>query len=175
MPIDPAEPRFPLHEALARFFARAGRRTRVPLAELADLLGMHSEALRAMLLSEDGVDGDTIPWGNAATYLFDAWPRAEILAALGPQHARRIPRQFHPTRVNWSIPAFIVRAMEHQAAAEWMRDPRIRASSSPNHLIARGIDDYVADLLFNEIQPETVVAFQDDPAFLAAYHYPDPD
>ncbi len=35
--------------------------------------------------------------------------------------------------------------------------------------------NYVADLLFNEIQPETLVAFGGDPAFLAAYHFPGRD
>ena len=44
-------------------------------------------------------------------------------------------------------------------AAEWRRDPRVLHSSSPNHTAARGIHDYVTDLLFNEIRPETLVAF----------------
>jgi hypothetical protein len=30
----------------------------------------------------------------------------------------------------------------------------------------------VADVLYNEINPATVAAFRDDPAFLRAYHYP---
>ena len=101
--------------------------------------------------------GDPSVHELAAAYLFDAWPRAAILAALGQEHAGRIPAQFHPVRVDWSIPVFIVRAMEHQAAG----------AVSP-----RRVDDYMADLLFNEIQPETLLAFRDDPGFLAAYHYP---
>jgi hypothetical protein len=36
----------------------------------------------------------------------------------------------------------------------------------------RGVDDYVADLLFNQIEPATVAAFGGDGAFLAAYHFP---
>ena len=98
---------------------------------------------------------DTLPLAEAAGYLFDAWPRARLLETLGSAHARRVPEQFHPTPVTWSVPFFIVRAREHQAAA----DPR-------------GVDDYVADLLFNEIEPQTVLALRDDPAFLAAYHFP---
>jgi hypothetical protein len=172
MPIDPAAPRFPLHEDLVRFFALQGRR-RVPLALLADLLGMNPSALRGTLLAEGGDrDVESIPWPEAAAYLFDAWPRVDILAALASDHLKRIPRLFHPTRVNWSIPIFIVRAMEHQAAAAWRRDPRLLASISPNNNAARGIHDYVADLLFNEIQPETQFAFRDDPEFLAAFKYP---
>jgi hypothetical protein len=158
MPIDPAAPPFPPRELLARFFALDGRRARVPLAQLAGLLGMRPGALRAMLLAEGGRRNvESIPWPEAAAYLFDAWPRAAILAALGQEHAGRIPAQFHPVRVDWSIPVFIVRAMEHQAAG----------AVSP-----RRVDDYMADLLFNEIQPETLLAFRDDPGFLAAYHYP---
>lgn len=47
--------------------------------------------------------------------------------------------------------------MEHQAAAD-----------------ARGVDDYVSDLLFNEIQPGTLEAFRGDAAFLDAYWFPGP-
>jgi hypothetical protein len=119
--------------------------------------------------------GETLTWSEAAAYLFDAWPRAQLLDTLGPDYARRVPHHFHPTRVTWSIPIFIVRAMEYQAAAEWRHDPRLQRSISPNHTAARGVHDYVTDLLFNEIQPQTVVAFHDDPVFLAAYHYPSRD
>lgn len=175
MPIDPATPEFPLHEHLARFFT-TDRRRRVPVAHVAELLGTTTERFRAMLDSEGGRRrSDTLPWAEAAGYLFDAWPRARLLDALGPGHARHVPPDFHPTRVTWSIPIFIVRAMEHQAAAEWRRDPRVLTSIAPNHTAARGIHDYVSDLLFNEIQPETLVAFGHDPAFVAAYHFPDRD
>lgn len=157
MPIDPATPPFPLREPLARFFA-ADRRKRVPVSRVAELLGIPTEMFRAMLDAEGGRRSSaTLTWAEAAGYLFDAWPLAQLLETLGPEHAHRVPRDFHPTRVTWSIPIFIVRAMEHQAAAE-----------------QRGVHDYVADLLFNQIQPETLAAFRDDPAFLAAYHFPGP-
>lgn len=175
MPLDPAEPRFPLHEPLARFFA-ADMRERIPLSQVAELLGTTTKVLRSMLASEGGRrPSATLAWPEAAAYLFDAWPRAQLLETLGPVHAARIPRHFHPTRVTWPIPIFILRAMEHQAAAEWRRDPRVRSSISANHTAARGVADYVTDLLFSEIQPETVIAFRDDPAFLAAYDYPGGD
>jgi hypothetical protein len=175
MPIDPAEPMFPLHEPLARFFA-ADPRERVPISRAAELLGITPEHFRSVLAAEGGRRrGDSLTWGEAAAYLFDAWPRAQLLDTLGPEHARNIPLQFHPTRVIWSIPIFIVRAMEHQAAAEWRRDPRLQRSISPNHTAARGVHDYVADLLFNAIEPQTIDAFRDDPAFLAAHNYPTGD
>ncbi len=175
MPIDAATPTFPLHEPLARFFASDPRK-RVPLSRVAELLGISTELFRSMLDKEGGRrPSATLPWAEAAGYLFEAWPLSRLLETLGPEHARRVPHQFHPTRVTWSIPIFIVRAMEHQAAAEWRRDPRVQVGISPNHSAARGVDDYVADLLFNGIQPETLVAFRDDRDFLVAYHYPSPD
>jgi hypothetical protein len=175
MPIGPTTPRFPLHEHLARFFT-TDRRRRVPLSHVAELLGITTDMFRSLLAGEGGHRcSDTLPWAEAAAWLFDAWPRAQILDALGPEHASRVPPAFHPTRVSWSIPIFIVRAMEHQAAAEWRRDPRVLTSITPNHTAARAVDDYVADLLFNEIQPETLIAFESDPAFLAAYHFPSRD
>jgi len=153
MSIDPAEPMFPLHEPLARFFAMDPRK-RVAISQVAELLGITPESFRSMLAGEGGRRrGDTLAWDEAAAWLFDSWPLAQLLDTLGPGHARHVPRHFHPTRVAWSIPVFIVRAMEHQAAA-------------------RGVHDYVTDLLFNEIQPETLVAFGGDPAFVAAYNYP---
>lgn len=173
MPIDAASPLFALHEPLVRFFA-AGPRDRVALSQVAELLGVTPGMFRAMLDAEGGRrDTGRLPWADAAGYLFDAWPLAQLLETLGPEHAHRVPRDFHPTRVTWSIPVFIVRAMEHQAAAEWRSDPRVQSGSvSPDHSAARGVHDYVTDLLFNQIQPETLVAFRGDPAFLAAYHFP---
>ncbi len=172
MPIDSTTPKFPLHEHLARFFTADPRR-RVPVSHVAELLGVTTQMFRSMLDSEGGRRrSDTLPWAEAAAWLFDAWPRAHLLDALGPGHASRVPAGFHPTRVSWTIPIFIVRAMEHQAAAGWRRDPRVQQSVFPNHTAARGVHDYVADLLFNEIQPETLAAFDGDPTFVAAYNFP---
>ena len=175
MPIDPATPKFPLHEQPRRFFTTDPRR-RVPVSHVAQLLGITTEMFRAMVDSEGGRHrSETLPWAEAAAYLFDAWPRAQLLAALGPVHGRRVPPDFQLTRVSWSIPIFIVRAMEHQAAADWRLDPRVLTSITPNHAAARGVDDFVTDLLFNEIRPETLDAFRGDPAFLAAYNFPSRD
>lgn len=172
MPIEPAAPRFPLAESLTRFF-RVDPRARVPLAQVAELLGTHPDALRMMLREEGGRRRtDSLPWTEAAAYLFDAWPRARILDALGPGFAGIIPPDFQLTRVSWALPIFLVRAMEHQAARAWQDDPRVRASLTPNPLYARGIDDYIGDVLYGEIQPETVAAFRDDRAFVRALHYP---
>jgi len=42
----------------------------------------------------------------------------------------------------------------------------------PGGFHSPSVDDYVADILFNEIQPATVAALAHDAAFVQAYHYP---
>ncbi len=159
MPIETAMPQFPRTELLRRFF-RTDPRARVPLADLADLLGVSLEAARAILEEEGGhPPDDRIAWSEAAALLFDAWPRAGILDALGPELGQVIPAEFSPASVRWSVPVFVLRAMEYQAA---------RAS----HGHSRGIDDYIADLLHAAIEPATLAAFGDDASFLRAFHYP---
>lgn len=173
MPTEPASPRFPLPESLARFF-RLDPRARVPLTQVADLLGTTTEAVRA-LLRREGVPrriGTTMPWTEAAAYLLDAWPRAHLLDALGPTHAHLVPADFHLTRVTWSLPIFLVRAMDHQAARAWQTDPRTRSAVVPDPFHSRPTEDYIADVLYGEIQPETVTAFRDDSAFMRALLYP---
>jgi hypothetical protein len=172
MPTDPASPRFPLPESLTRFF-RLDPRARVPLAQVAELLGTTPDHLGATLRDElPRSRTASIAWTEAAAYLFDAWSRADLLDALGPDSAGLIPAAFHLTRVPWSLPIFVVRAMEHQAARTWQDDPRLRRTLAPDHLHARRVDDYLADLLYAEIQPETLRAFRDDRAFLRAFYYP---
>ena len=167
MPTEPASRRFPLSESLERFF-RLDPCARVSLTQVADLLGTTTEAVQALLRHEGvpGRIGTSIPWTQAAAYLFDAWPRAEIFNALSAGAAELIPSQFHLTRVTWSLPIFLVRAMEHQAARAWHTDARVRTT------LARLTEDYVADLLYTEIEPATLAAFRHDKAFLHAFHYP---
>jgi hypothetical protein len=169
------EPRFPHPAALAGFFRRE-RRDRVGVAELALLLGAPAAQVRDILRSE-GADlrHDSTGWGEVAGYLFDAWPRARILRALGPELARSIPPAFHPAPVRWRIPPFIVRAIRHQAARLYAGDPRLDPEGAAGRFVSPSVDDYVADILFNEIQPATVTALADDRAFLEAYLYPPVD
>lgn len=180
MPIEPAGPAFPRHETLLRFF-RMSPAAPVMLSDVAELLGTTPSAVRAML-RDDGAGPlrGSIPWTEAAAYLFDAWPRAAILDALGlpgdprPDGAETVPPEFGLTRVHWRLPIFVVRAMEHQAAAAWRNDPRVRRSLAVHPGYARGVADYVADLLYDAIEPATVEAFRHDQAFLRAFHYPFP-
>jgi hypothetical protein len=174
MSSDPSAPRFPLHETLARFFLLDPRRS-VSVADLAALLGTTPELVGEILRAESGSRRQgRVGWPDAAAHLFDSWPREQLLARLGPDLAHLIPAGAHTTRVQWALPIFIVRAMEHQAAVAWGRDPRVASSTRPNPLFARAVDDYVADRLLSEIEPETLAAFRHDSDFLRAYHYPFP-
>lgn len=147
------------------------RRVRVPM--LARLLGASAEQVREVLLNE-GVQlrSDSVEWGEAAAYLFDAWPRAQIIDALGPDAARLIPAAFHPAGVHWRIPLFILRAIEHQAALMHENDPRVNPAAIEGHFISPALEDYIADILFAEIHPSTVADLASDTAFVEAYHYP---
>lgn len=173
MPIQPAQPQFPGKESLRRFFA-ADRRVPVPLAELASLLGVSQEAARAILDAEGGhPPGEPVAWSEAAALLFDAWPRMAILDALGPRPGGLIPAELRLVPVRWSIPIFVLRAIEHQALRAWYGDPRGRVLGLvPAASHARALDDYIADLLHAAIEPATLAAFGDDPSFLRAFHYP---
>jgi hypothetical protein len=174
MPNESAAPLrlFPRREVLAGFF-RTDPRGRVRVPALAQLLGAPDSRVRDVLLG-DGVElrFDSLAWGEAAGYLFDAWPRARIIAALGPDATRLIPAAFHPTRVRWRIPIFILRAMRHQAALMREHDPRVNAGATAPHFLSPAVEDYIADILFTEIQPSTVAHLETDRAFFAAYHYP---
>jgi hypothetical protein len=175
MSIEAAAPAFPDRESLVRFF-KMPPHALVPIAEVAALLGMTIDAFREVLRAEgsDALDS-SIPWTEAAGYLLDAWPRADLLDALGAEASNLIPSEFQLVAVNWSLPIFLVRALEHQAAAVWANNPRLPGSAATGGRQSRRVQDYVADLLYNEIQPDTVRALGDDSAFMAAYRYPAAD
>jgi len=158
MPVQSNASRFPVRELLAEFF-RMDPRERVSSGKLAGLLGTSVEQVLELLRAEGlSAHADSAEWTDAATYLLDAWPRRRVIDALGDDLAReRIPSGVRPVPVPWHLPPFIVLAMEHQAS---------RAHPS------QAVDDYVADTLYGEIQPETVAALAHDPAFLAAYRFP---
>lgn len=176
MPNETATPQFPSPEMLRKFF-RTDPHSAVPLSQAARLLGLTTAAFRRLLDAEGGHGlKKTVPWHEAAAYLFDAWSRERILEALGEEEAARvIPAEFRLVRVEWQLPLFLVRALLHQAAQEGAPDHRLRRRLPPDPVYARGVDDYVADLLYMEIRPETLEHFGGDAAFMAAYLYPVPE
>jgi hypothetical protein len=163
--------RFPRRDALVRFFGVHARRP-VALSELADLLGTAPEIAAAMLYEGWRVEGDPVPWPEAAATLLDAWPRAAILGALGANDAGVIPAGVQLTRVTWPIPRFVLQAMEREAALARSCDPRLHADAKPHAMHARGLADYVADVLHAAIRQDTLDALRDDARFVRAYHFP---
>src|SRR5688500_1366625 len=101
MPVESNAPRFPVRGLLAEFF-RMERDARVPAAMLAELLGISDEQLTE-ILHVDGVgeDAGSVEWGDAATYLFDTWPRTRIFDALDAPLLERIPAGVRPAPIQW--------------------------------------------------------------------------
>lgn len=149
----------PPHAALVRFLTRC---VPVPLSEAARLLGRTEAEVRLGAAANGALIRDgLVPWSEVAFELFAAWPRALILDTLG-NRTDVVPAGLHLTQPGWSIPAYIVRAMEEQS----------RTVSGPGGSV-RGVDDYVADLLHQAIDPSVITELLRDPAFLVAYDYPD--
>ena len=165
-------PSFPARKALEEFF-QLDRRQSVGVAFLAQLLGATDEQVRRVLLSDGlGEQLDSLEWADAAGYVFDAWPHAQLLAALSRDVRRSIPSAFHPIRVPWRIPAFIVRAMKHQAVLMRQNDPRVDPAGPNVCFASPSLEDYIADVLLSGIHWPTVAALANDAAFLEAYQYP---
>lgn len=168
-------PRFPYSRNVLAFFRR-NRQARVRVSQLARLLDAPVEQVKHILHLE-GVElrNNSVEWGEAAACLLDAWPRHRIIQALGPASGRFVPSEYHPERVCWAIPFFIVRAIEHQAALMRAQDPRVNPDASHPRFVSLSVADYVADILFNEIEPTTVAALARDPGFIEAYLFPPVD
>ena len=132
--------------ALARFFA-SDRNASVSVAETAELLGM-TTAQAGRFAEVEGA----LSWEEVAYHLFGIRSRAELLAAAGPDG---VPAELQLERVAWRLPRYVLRAMRHQAAQE-----------------RRTLDDYVADVLHERIDLETVEALRDERAFIEAFYFP---
>ncbi|HYI11656.1 MAG TPA: hypothetical protein VEK57_21545 [Thermoanaerobaculia bacterium] len=172
MPIRTDTYRFPTAELLVRFF-QADPAQPVALAEAAALVGLTREQFREVLDAEGGhAPGDTVLWSEAAAYLFDAWPRKDILELVEAEAGPRIPAGFKLRRVEWWLPDFVVDAMKHQAGQDWQDDPRLRhrLHLAPDRVCT--VEDYVADLLYLAITPETVRHLGRLRDFHDAYVYP---
>jgi hypothetical protein len=165
MPRRPDAPALPSRADLIRFLTE-----RAPLSvpAAARLLGTTARKLRRRAAA-DGVllPGGRVPWSEVAFALFVVWPRALVLDTLGDA-VDVIPHDLHLTRPVWDLPIYLVRAMEEQA-----HQTRSCADAVGGTSPRRDVADYVADLLHQAIDPELVTALRRDPAFLAAYEYPE--
>jgi len=151
----------PDRKTLIRFFTE---RRDLSVPEAARLLGWPPRALLSRVREEAALLPDSrIAWADVAFWLLQAWPRAQLLGILGKQ-ASLIPPDLHLTEVRWRLPLYVVRALELQAALQRTSSLDVRSTD---------IADYVADELHLLIEPETVETLQHDPAFRAAYDYPE--
>jgi hypothetical protein len=157
----PVVPPFPSKESLLAFF-----RTREPvrLASAAYLLAIPEHEICARVADETSFIGqDSIPWVDVVRWLFELWPLSRLAAALPegtlPEELRTVS-----VRVAWSIPAYLVTAIEVQAYR------KMRAGA-----VLRGLapEDYVAEMLQSAIEAETLDALDGDAAFLDAFFFPE--
>jgi hypothetical protein len=171
MPIRPDTSKLPPAELLARFF-QADPAQPVPLAEAAALLGMSAFELRGVLRAEGGHErGNRVRWSEVAAYLFDAWPRKPLVTAIERAADPVLPPKFRLMRVDWWLPLFLVQAVRYQAAHDPAAGSRL-PRRLPAGLAEPGVEDYVSDLLFAHIGPETLEHFRSDEKFMRAYQYP---
>jgi hypothetical protein len=155
MPRRPDAGPFPSRADLIRFLTG---RTPLSIHEAARILGWSAARVRRRA-SADGVmlPGGLVPWTEVAFALFTARPRALVLDTLGDA-VDLLPHDLQLTRPAWDVPIYLVRAMEEQARR-----------TQP----ARAVDDYVADLLHQAIDPRLIESLRRDPLFAAAYDYPE--
>lgn len=172
MLIDSSIPGFPLRGMLQRFFRR-DRSAPVHLDDVAELLGMTWEQVRAMAQRDDTLlRNGMLPWEEVAYQLFRLWPRVELLEMLGPDDDHHIPKLFFPAPLQLQVPLYLHLAMEHQAKRAWDEDERVKAQTFLRRVVPRGLHDYISDILHEYVDDRTIFAFRGNAAFLDAFHYP---
>jgi len=140
-------------QALIRFFTE---QPVLPVKEVAALLGRHPADVLSRAREQDVLlPGNQVAWSDAALWVLHEWPRARLFQMLG-KYARALPSELHLTPIRWRLPLYLVRALEKQA-----------------HLHDIPVEDEVANTLDLAIDDETVNALKSDPAFRAAYNYPE--
>lgn len=157
----PVVPSFPSKDSLVTFF-----RTREPvrLASAAYLLAIPEHEICARVADETAFIGqDSIPWVDVVRWLFELWPLSRIAAVLPegtlPEELRGVS-----VRVAWSIPAYLVTAIEQQTYRK-MRPNAVLRGLTPQ--------DYVAEVLQSAIEAETLDALDGDIAFMDAFFFPE--
>jgi hypothetical protein len=157
----PRTPTLPPKKTLIRFF---GDRRPVPLDVAAELLGFSTEWVRARAASDAMLlPREKVPWEDVMHWFLHAWPRDTVIARLTPDADVLIPEGLHLRTVQWRLPAYLVAAIEAQAALDAGREhDRHDASVGP----------YLAEQLHNIIDESTVAALAGDDDFLTAFHFP---
>jgi hypothetical protein len=154
-------PTLPPKETLIHFFADRGP---VPLEVAAQLLGFPTEWVRARAAAEAMLlPGEKVAWEDVMHWFLHAWPREAVIARLAPDADGLLPAGLHLRTVQWRLPAYLVAAIEAQAALDAGRR-RDRHDAS--------VETYLAEQLHNIIDDATVAALAGDEEFLAAFHFP---
>jgi hypothetical protein len=150
----------PSPEALRRFFRESRS---FSIAEAASLVGWTPAEVKLRAREEDVLlRGNLVRWRDVAGWLVESWRRQWLLDALGSE-AAVLPAGLHLTRPGWSLPYYIVHAMNVQWRTEALPHRTVRPAT---------IDDYMSDLLHRAIDTHTVALLRRDPDFVTAYEFP---
>lgn len=154
-------PPFPSKDSLAAFFRS---RSPVRLASASYLLAIPEHEICARVADETAfVDGDSIPWVDVARWLFEVWPLSRLRSALPdsvlPDELRDVA-----LRAAWSIPTYLVTALEHQAYKRMRPDAALRGLSP---------QDYVVAVLRLAVEAATFEDLRDEEGFLDAFFFPE--
>jgi hypothetical protein len=145
---------------LTRFFQERHPR---PVEEVAALVGWPREQVEREARNSNALlPGGFVEWYDAASWVLEAWPLATLFRQLGPQ-AALLPSGLQLIPLRLEQPAFLVRALQTQQRIEPMPHRTVRP---------RTFSEYMTDLLYRSIHPDTVDALSDDEAFLRAYAFP---
>jgi hypothetical protein len=150
----------PPKKTLIRFF---DDRRAVPLDLAAHLLGFFTQWVRARAASDAMLlPGEKVPWEDVMHCFLHVWPRDAVSACLTPDADVLLPEGLHLRTVQWRLPAYLVAAIEAQAALDTRREhDRHDASVGP----------YLAEQLHNIIEDSTVAGLAGDADFLTAFHF----
>lgn len=157
----PTTPSLPSRKTLIRFF---GNHRPVTIALAAQLLGFPEAWIRERA-SEDAtmLPDEKLPWEDVMYWFLHAWPRDAVIARLRPEADVLLPRGLHLRTVHWRLPAYLVAAIERQAAQD-AQTARDRHDAS--------VEAYLAGQLHALIEDTTLAMFAGDDEFLTAFYYP---
>jgi hypothetical protein len=149
--------------SLARLRRFLADRQPVTLGEAAHLLGCDASGVA----SEIGIDvpdrGERIPWGDVVDLLRQMLTPEEFEAAAG--NLDSFPELLRATPVVWSLPGYLLTALERAAAEERCRLGAQRLT----------VEAYVAEQLERIVAPAIFIDLCRDPLFRKAFRFPEDD
>lgn len=145
---------------MRRFFER---RQACTIREVGALLGISAAEVRRQIAAGDlPLERGRVPWTEAALAFHSAWPphvTEDLVSGIAAY-----PELLRPSAVTWRLPAYLLIALERQAA-------RARALTPERRLLT--VEQYAAEELHALIDPETIEALRGDAAFLEACFFPE--